>query len=62
MPSKFNKYITPVHWIHIKFNSYEYAKMKERRKEHKLFKREFVRAFLADQERRQIEEDENRSD
>lgn len=45
-------YIPPADWIHIKFNSYEYSMMKHRRKEHKLFKREFVNAFLAEQEKK----------
>ena len=36
-------------WIYAKFNSYELAKKKERTREHKLMKREFVNAFMKDQ-------------
>lgn len=56
MPDKFNKYITPTDWIHIKFNSYEYSMMKHRKEAHKLFKREFINAFLAEQKRRKDDE------
>lgn len=63
--SKENRPITPTDWIHIKFNSYEYSMIKKRREEHKLFKREFINAFLAEQERRlikgEIESEEGRS-
>lgn len=53
--SKENRPISPTDWIHIKFNAYEYSMMKHRREEHKLFKREFINAFLAEQEKRQIQ-------
>ena len=58
MPDKFNKYITPTDWIHIKFNAYEYSMMKHRKEEHKLFKREFINAFLAEQEKRQMKKED----
>lgn len=50
-------YMSATDWIHVKFNAYEYSKMKERQREHKLFKREFINAFLVEQERRKIEKD-----
>lgn len=52
MPKKKNIPQTPTDWIYAKYNDYEYHMKKNREREHKLFKREFINAFLAEQERR----------
>ena len=56
MPKKKNIPQTPTDWIESKYSDYEYHMKKVREKEHKLFKREFINAFLAEQERRKMEE------
>ena len=56
MPKKKNIPQTPTDWIEAKYSDYEYHMKKKREKEHKLFKREFINAFLAEQEKRKDEE------
>ena len=57
MPKKKNIPQTPTDWIEAKYSDYEYHMKKKREKEHKLFKREFVNAYLAEQEKRKEEDD-----
>lgn len=47
---------TAEEWVDAKYGDYEIHQKKVREREHKLFKREFINAFLAEQERRNMEE------
>ena len=52
MPKKKNGLpCTPTEWVEAKWSDYEYSMKKQREKEHKLFKREFINAFLAEHEK-----------
>lgn len=56
MPKKKNGLPTnATDWVDTKWSDYEYSMKKRREKEHKLYKREFVNAFLAEQEKRKDE-------
>ena len=62
MPKKKNIPQTPTDWIETKYSDYEYHMKKKREQEHKLFKREFINAYLADQEKRQMQKEDEKDE